>query len=248
MNIILFEPAELVNNQLELSGRRARHIRKILRAAPGDRLKVGELDGPAGTGLIKKISPKKITLAVSLEKNPPALPMVDLILALPRPIMLKRILAQSAALGVDNIHLINSRRVEKSFFSASLLAEENIKKHLCHGLEQAGATRLPRVSIHPRFRPFVEDTVPQLSLSCPVRLLAHPGINARLPQIVSSPLREKVLLAIGPEGGWLDYEIARFREQGFKPFSLGPRILKVETAVAALLAQLDLLRVMADGS
>ncbi len=242
MNIILFEAGELSSGRLELRGRRAGHIRKILNSRPGDRLKVGQTDGPLGSGLVTEISQDKVTLEVSLDRLLPSPAMIDLVLALPRPIMLKRILSQSAALGVDNIYLINSGRVEKSFFSASLLAEEKIRERLCHGLEQAAATRLPRVSIHSRFRPFVEDIVPQISRDCPLRLIAHLGTDNLLPGLLPSPLREKVLLAVGPEGGWLDYEIARFQDQGFAPFSMGPRILKVETAVVALLAQIELLR------
>jgi RsmE family RNA methyltransferase len=242
MNIILFDREELSGNLLELRDRRAHHIRKILQARPGDKLQVGQINGPTGTGLVTEISPNLVTLNINLANQPPDKAMVDLILALPRPIMLKRILSQSATLGVDNIFLINSRRVEKSFFNASLLDKENIRQYLCAGLEQSTTTRLPQISIHPRFRPFIEDIVPQVSKSCPVRLVAHPGITNLLPQVAPRPLTKKVLLAIGPEGGWLDYEIGKFREQGFKPFSMGRRILKVETAVVALLAQLELLR------
>ncbi len=242
MNIILFAAKELKKNQLNLDDCRARHIHKILKSRPGDILKVGVLNGPRGSGMVRSISPSQVTLDIKLDNKPVSRPMTDLILALPRPIMLKRILAQSACLGVDNIYLINSRRVEKSFFNASLLKDEIMTDYLCHGLEQAGTTMLPRVAIHPRFRPFVEDMIPRISLSCPVRLMAHPLTSALLPQVIPVPLREKVLLAVGPEGGWLDYEIEKFREQEFKLFSMGPRILKVETAVTALLAQLELLR------
>ncbi len=245
MNIILFEPEELSGDKLELTDRRARHIINILAAQPGDQLKVGRINGPTGRGTITKTTKNRVTLKISLDSTPPAQAVTDLILALPRPIMLKRILAQSAALGVDNIYLINSRRVEKSFFSASLLSRENIREYLLSGLEQATATRLPQVSIHPRFRPFVEDVVPIVSRACPVRLAAHPATTNLLPQVTPIPLRDKVLLAIGPEGGWLDYEIVKLREHGFKPFSMGARILRVETAVVALLAQLDLLRSVA---
>lgn len=245
MNIILFDREELSANQLELRDRRAHHINKILRAGLGDKLQVGQINGPTGTGLITKISPNQVTLNINLHNQPPAKAMIDLILALPRPIMLKRILSQSAALGVDNIYLINSRRVEKSFFNASLLDKTNIRQYLCAGLEQSTATRLPQISIHPRFRPFIEDIVPQIGESCPVRLVAHPARPDLLPMVAPLPLTEKVILAIGPEGGWLDYEIGKFLEQGFKPFSMGKRILKVETAVVALLAQLDLLRNLA---
>jgi 16S rRNA (uracil1498-N3)-methyltransferase len=183
---------------------------------------------------------------VQLETNhngpAPDRPETDLILALPRPIMLKRIFSQAATFGVRKIYLINASRVEKSFFSASLLAENNYYPLLLHGLEQAVDTMVPEVSIYKRFRPFVEDLLHQAIDDCPVRLAAHPGPFPSLAQTVSLPLIKRAAIAIGPEGGWVDFEIEKFRAAGFQPFSMGPRILRVDSAVPALLAQLNLLR------
>jgi RsmE family RNA methyltransferase len=156
--------------------------------------------------------------------------------------MLKRILSQTASLGVSRIFLINANRVEKSFFNASLLHPSSYNKHLYHGLEQAVDTNLPEITIHPRFRPFVEDLLPTIISDYPVRLVAHPEAEATLPERVPLPLTKKVLLAIGPEGGWVDFEINKFQEQDMQPFAMGPRILKVDTAVSTLLAQIDILR------
>ncbi len=242
MNILLFDQSELQDNQLILSDRRAEHIRKILRAGCGDQLKTGQLNGPLGRATIREINKKRVVLQIELNGPLPPQPATSLILALPRPIMLKRILSQATTLGVSNIYLINSRRVEKSFFHASLLEESNMLPHLLHGLEQAGDTRLPENSIHQRFKPFVEDLLPEIGKDSHARLVAHPEATSFLPELIKIPLQEKVLLAIGPEGGWIDYEIDKFKEQGFRPFSMGPRILRVDTAVISLLSQLDLLR------
>ncbi len=242
MNILLFDQSELQDNQLILNDRRAEHIRKILRAGCGDQLKAGQINGPIGRATIQEIDKKRIILQVELNGPLRPRPVTSLILALPRPIMLKRILSQATTLGVSNIYLINSRRVEKSFFHASLLEENNMLPHLLHGLEQAGDTWLPEVSIHQRFKPFIEDLLPEISENSPARLVAHPEATSFLPELIKIPLQQKVLLAIGPEGGWIDYEIDKFKEQGFQPFTLGPRILRVDTAVISLLAQLDLLR------
>ena len=242
MNILLFDQSELKNNQLILNDRRAEHIRKILRAGCNDQLKVGRINGPTGRATIREINKKQVVLHVDVSGPPPPRPATGLVLALPRPIMLKRILSQASTLGVDAIYLINSQRVEKSFFHASLLEEENMRPHLLHGLEQAGDTRLPQISIHQRFKPFIEDLLPKIAKEFPARLVAHPEAGSSLPELVKIPLQRKALLAIGPEGGWIDYEIDKFREQGFCPFSMGPRILRVDTAVISLLSQLDLLR------
>jgi len=242
MNIILIDPAEVKDNRVTLRDRRSEHIRNVLGAACGDTLRTGLINGPMGTSTVVGITAEAVELATNHNGPAPDRPAIDLILALPRPIMLKRIFSQAATFGVRRIYLINASRVEKSFFSASLLAENTFYPLLLHGLEQAVDTMVPEVSIHKRFRPFVEDLLPQVMDDCPVRLAAHPGPFPLLAQTVALPLIKRTAIAIGPEGGWVDFEIDKFRAAGFQPFSMGPRILRVDTAVPALLAQLNLLR------
>ncbi|MCB2181122.1 MAG: 16S rRNA (uracil(1498)-N(3))-methyltransferase [Desulfobulbaceae bacterium] len=242
MNIILFDKSEIQNNRVVLKDRRSKHIIKVLGSSQGDIVRTGIINGPTGTSKIISISKDSVELCTDHSGPLPEVPPTDLILALPRPIMLKRIFSQAATLGVGRIFLINANRVEKSFFSASLLQENNFYQHLLHGLEQAVDTRVPEVTIHSRFKPFVEDTLPQLNAAWNVRLVAHPGPFPLLPDSTTKLQQKKTVIAIGPEGGWVDYEIDKFQEQGFVPFSMGRRILRVDTAVPALLSQIDLLR------
>jgi RsmE family RNA methyltransferase len=241
MNVILISPAEVQNGLVVLSDRRARHLVKVLRAQPGDTLRVGLLDGLLGRGLVREIARDRAVLTVSFDTPPPPPSRLGLILALPRPIMLNRVLSQAASLGVKRIFLVNANRVEKSFFSASALAPAALAERLRLGLEQGVDTVMPEVSIHPRFRPFVEDQLPALAADFPTGLLAHPTATATLARQLAPPPVGQVLLAIGPEGGWVDFEVEQFHQRGFRDFSLGPRILRVDTAVPALLAQADLL-------
>lgn len=242
MNLILLEPREISGACVALTGRRAEHIARILRAVPGDLVRVGIVNGPLGQGRVLSLNGKQVLLEVGFDTEPPYCPPTDLILALPRPIMLKRVLAQAVSLGVRRIFLINARRVEKSFFASSLMKDNDFNETLRLGLEQAIDTRLPEVSVHPRFRPFIEDLLPGLLAGCPIRLFAHPQGDGGMARAAGNPGGQRVALAIGPEGGWVDFELELFRAQGFIPFTLGPRILRVDTAVPALLAQLDLLR------
>jgi len=242
MNLILIDPQELAGDTVILRDRRADHLRKVLRSKTGDTVRIGLIDGPLGQGRVVEITRQEIILAVSFTGNVPDLPATDIVLALPRPIMLKRVLAQASSLGVARISIINAARVEKSYFHSSLVGEESFREFLLLGLEQAMDTRVPKISVHPRFRPFVEDVLPEISSNTPLRLVAHPGAAENLVAIVHPPLKTRAVLAIGPEGGWADFEIEKFIEQGFIPFSLGPRILRVDTAVPALMSQLALLR------
>ncbi len=239
MNLILFAKHELVSEQLILTDRRADHIRKILRPAVGDKLRLGMINGKIGSGEIVSIDEIAVNLRVLLDSSPPPVPDITLILALPRPIMLQRILKQGTVMGVRRFHLIRSAKVEKSFFHSPALQPEKIHARLLEGLEQAMDTHLPEVTIHHRFKPFVEDVVPQLDGQ---GIIAHPGVSAMLPDVLPDRLdKQKILLAVGPEGGWNDFELGCFEGQGFSAFSMGSRILHVDTAVVALLAQLQLL-------
>jgi len=241
MNLLLFAQEELAEDRLRLSGVRAEHVRRILGLAAGDSLRLGMINGRLGRGVVLSVDAETVTLAVQLDREPPPPPPVELILALPRPIMLQRILKQAATLGVRRIHLIRSAKVEKSFFHSPALEPEKIRERLLEGLTQAAVdTFLPEVLIHPLFNAFVRDTLPELDGG---RLLAHPGVTAVLPEVFPRS-GERILLAVGPEGGWNEHEVRCFVGQGFAAFAMGGRILHVDTAVAVLLGQLALLRAM----
>lgn len=245
MNLILIDPQEIKERFVVLTGRRANHIRKTLRSQEGDTIRVGIINALLGTGVVRKIEPGLVLLEVATNTPPPPKTPTSLIIALPRPIMLKRVLAQAASLGLARIYLVNANRVEKSFFKASLLAPDNLRECLLLGLEQAVDTRLPEISVHHRFRPFVEDHLAEIAQDQPIKLVAHPGGATNLTPTLLPETTSPILIAIGPEGGWVDFEIELFRNQGFRCFSLGPRILRVDTAVPAILAQLQLLRALA---
>jgi 16S rRNA (uracil1498-N3)-methyltransferase len=236
MNIILVAAEEVGDDRVVLEDHRAQHIVNVLRSSPGDTVRVGVINGRKGIGRILSLTEKRpycVELILDLREEAVPRPTIDLLLALPRPIMLKRIFSQAAALGFGSITLINAKKVEKSFWEAGLLSEESYRSHLLHGLEQAVDTRLPEVRTFTRFKPFVEDLLPDIMRDYSHCLLAHPTSGRTLRAVLTgNPGR--ILLAVGPEGGWVDYEVMRFLEQGFSAFTMGERILKVDTAVISL--------------
>lgn len=247
MNLILVKREELVGNSVVLDDHRAKHVVKVLHCNQGDRVKIGILYGAIGTGTISAIHKKypfRVEIETRLESQPPEKSPVDFILALPRPIMLRRILGQIAVLGVDSIHIINANRVEKSFWEAGIIEEEKHQEHLIQGLEQAVDTMPPKVMFHKKFKPFIEDFFPAIAQNYTDLLYAHPEGSLKLHETMS-PNPGKILVAIGPEGGWVDYELEKFKEYGFKGFTIGKRILKVDTAVVnihgRIMAMLDCL-------
>jgi len=244
MNIILVEEQEIHGGRVVLDDRRAVHIHKVLRATVGDRVRVGLVNGPMGSGTLTSVvtgRPPRVELTVELSEHPADRPEIDIILALPRPIMLRRILSQVAALGIGTLFVIQANRVEKSFWDSSLVEEHEYLEHLRHGLEQAVDTRLPHVRIFKKFKPFAEDFLPQVKGDYRFRILAHPYGTSTLAGYLE-PGPGRILLAVGPEGGWVDFEVERFAAQGFRCCSIGERILKVDTAVVALHARISAIR------
>ena len=233
MNLILIDSSELVGNTVRLQDRRAKHIVKVLRSEPGDDLKVGVINGRIGIGKVRDIQKKHpfcVDLEVHLEANPPSKSPVDIILALPRPIMLRRIIGQISSLGVGKMYIINAARVEKSFWDAGIIDRENYMEHILQGLEQSIDTIPSQLQFHRGFKPFVEDYLPTITNYYSACLYADPTSSRTLHDSLKDH-KGKVIVAIGPEGGWVDYELAKFLEIGFSGFSIGPRILRVDTAV-----------------
>jgi len=234
MNLLLLDgPGGRTDNRVMIRGRALEHLQRVLGADTGDRVRVGRVNGAMGYGRILHIGPESAELELDLTEAPPPPLPVTLVLALPRPKMLKRILQAVASLGVKQLHLINSYRVEKSYWQTPWLAPDNLRQQLLLGLEQARDTVLPQVTLHNRFKPFVEDQLPALAAGT-LALVAHPGSVQRCPVAVAGP----VTLAVGPEGGFIDYELEKLREAGLQPVALGPRILRVETAIPVLLSRL----------
>jgi 16S rRNA (uracil1498-N3)-methyltransferase len=250
VNLLLLEPSEVGEEGIAvLSGARATHLRQILRSQPGQDIRVGVIDGGRGFGTILSVDERTVTVECKLEAVAPERPPVDLLLALPRPKVMQRMWAQVAALGVGHILLSNAERVERNYFDTHVLEADVYRPLLVEGLQQACDTRMPIVSIHRRLKVLVEDDLNSL---CPrgARLVAHPGSERTFPAALAActtpdimarqapKAPSRVLLAVGPEGGWNDFELRLMRAHGFQTVSMGSRTLRSDTALIALLALL----------
>ncbi|MEM0954159.1 MAG: 16S rRNA (uracil(1498)-N(3))-methyltransferase [Pseudomonadota bacterium] len=234
MNLLLFSETDRIgSDRIRLHDYRLKHLQDVINANEGDRLRVGEIDGRMGEAELVRIAPDEAILDVSLNQDPPDKLPLSLVLALPRPKMLRRILRTVAELGVSELHLINSYRVEKSFWQSPVLDSTVIDDYFLEGLAQSRDTVLPRCTFHKRFKPFVEDVLPSM-LQGRKGLLAHPGEHPPCPRSIE----KACVLVIGPEGGFIPYEVEKANEAGCTTVSLGPRILRVENAVSALVSQL----------
>jgi 16S rRNA (uracil1498-N3)-methyltransferase len=236
MNLILLGDRDRIDAScVTLTDARATHLLQVLRVTPGQTVRVGLLDGPLGIGTVDAVSDGRVTMRCVFETEAPPRPRVDVLLALPRPKVLRRLWAQFAALGVGQIILTNASRVERDYFDTHVVTEACYQPLLIEGLQQARDTRLPQVSVHRQFKILVEDRLDDLFPSG-VRLVADPSRGTSMAHALAGR-DERVLLAIGPEGGWNEFELHLLEAHGFTRVGLGQRTLRVDTACIALVSQ-----------
>jgi RsmE family RNA methyltransferase len=236
MNLILLQPDDFRDDGMAvLSGDRARHMSKVLKVEQGKVLRIGMLNGPLGKGTVLAIGKHEVCLQCVLDPETPPKPQIDLLLAMPRPKVMKRLWAQIAALGVGRIVLLNTAKVERYYFDSHVLEPDFYNKLLIEGLQQARCTHLPEVLIRQRFKPFVEDELDML-FGEHLKLLADPAGEKRIADFEVNDTH--VLLAIGPEGGWTTYELDKLKDHGFELFGMGKRVLRTDTACIGLLSML----------
>jgi RsmE family RNA methyltransferase len=235
VNLLLLAPDEVRDDgTVLLTDRRYEHARAVLGVLAGETLRVGVRGGKCGTGHVLSEGADGLLLRVTLDSAPPPRAGVSLVLAMPRPKALRRVIPAVASLGIDRVVLVNAARVEKSYFGSKVLAPLALDALADLGLEQARDTRPPRIEVRERFRPFVEDEL-DLWAGDSARLVPHPPSAAPLPRIDAG---RPVTLAIGPDGGWVPFEVDLLERAGFTPVSLGPRVLRVEVAVSYALGRI----------
>ena len=251
---------------LPIGDYRTVHAAKILGLHNGDRLRAGIVNGEVTDsatvtwipeGKIKKAEPTKNgdppgSLVVTLNcletpvnDNKSEDFHVSMILALPRPLALSRILPMIAQVGVDHLILSTAQKVPKDYFGSHLFRKpEELRKHLIEGLCQAGDVKLPKITIVKRLKPFLEDELDTIFPSETVaRVIAHPfrqgqDTPTRMRDIqFPSQNNKNILIAVGPEGGWAeDYELDLFKSKEFQQITLGSRTLRSDVAVVSLLS------------
>ncbi len=244
MNLLLLSRDEVDGEgRAVLSGRRARHLCEVLKVRPGTRLRAGILDGNLGTVEVDRIAGDRVEIRGDFPEVPPLGTRDTLVLAVPRPKALARILEHATALGFAQILLTRSWRVDRSHLGSSILDPATVREHLVAGLEQSRRTRLPVVRLFERFRPFVEDELPAL-VDGASRFVAHPAAATHAAEVPVEPARP-LAVAVGPDGGFIPFEVALLEARGFMPVSLGPHPLRTDAAVVALHSALSVVRELA---
>jgi len=243
LNLLLLEPEEVIMGKVSLKGRRAKHLSDVLHVKPGDTVRAGLLNGSLGRAVVEKVHDGEVLLQCGFDDDSSPKPKVDLILALPRPKVLRRLWSSLAGLNVGHIALTNAWRVERNYFDTHLLKPEVFVPLLKEGLEQAGCTIMPTVSVHKRLVELIKRDLDEVfDIKTGPRILAHPGAESSVSKILMASQPGRVLLAVGPEGGWIDRELELFDREGFLSAKVGSSILRTDVACHVLLGMINELR------
>ncbi|STZ56267.1 16S ribosomal RNA methyltransferase RsmE [Moraxella lacunata] len=235
MNVIILPPSTFDDTTATIdNAEQLNHIKTVLKASVGDTLKIGKLGDKMGGGQIAHIDDTHCLLEnVRLDTDPPPKLGVTVMLALPRPKVLRRLIMDMTAFGVHHIILINSVRTDKSYWGSPLLAR--LDEFVLEGLQQGVDSVPPAITLAKRFKPFVQDTLPSL-IKHKSALVFHPYADTSFKEFIhKNPLPDMII--IGAEGGFVPYEIELLASVGVRAVSLGERILRTESAVNATLGR-----------
>ena len=237
MNLLLLDNSDFIApDRVRITGRRFLQLRNTIKPVPGELLRAGISNGMVGNALLHEINDEYAELSVVCESAPPEPSSVELVCALPRPQTFRKVIHCALTMGVKKIHFIHARKVEKSYWEASMLDPDELDLEFRLALEQCGDTIFPQLEFHKRFKIFAEDVLPQLAAEAQLALFGHPRAELKMPV---PPENGKILLAVGPEGGFTDYENMLLEKAGLLAVTLGRRVLRTEFALAALLAKLN---------
>ncbi len=259
MNLLLLEPEEL-DHPIPYNDHRARHVREVLRAQPGDTLAVGVVEGPKGAARIAEHSRESGLVLSDMHFQPVQAPTdsfypVTMVIGHVRPIVLKRLLKDLTTIGVERIVIVPGELGEKSYLQSTMWTDGSVRRQLIEGASQGGVTCLPAVEKHYSLRRAlaacaagsnaedgpVEGAPPEggrvlrLHLAptgTPIARVLTPAASAPGAHGAPAALEgiERAIVAVGPERGFTSAEEAELQAAGFEGVSLGSRILRTESA------------------
>lgn len=246
MNSLLILPNECIERaEALLSGDRARYAYDTHGVRVGHTIKVGILGGLRGEGVVLEASPERVRFEVKVTQAALTPAKIDLIVGVPRPQTVKKVIQAAVMFGVTSLHFVRSERGEKSYLQSRSLDADQIEDETVKALEQVWDTRAPEIVVHRTFSYFMEQKLQAIEAAGGARLskyIAHPTHEQLTVKDASNDPLSHSLIAIGPEKGWSDAEVQLLTERGFRPVGLGERVVRVELALVFLLGKLSLLR------
>jgi 16S rRNA (uracil1498-N3)-methyltransferase len=224
------------------------HLAKVLRARSGDEVVLFNGDGREFTGAIEKVQGSRVSASIgaarSVDRESPF--ELTLVQCVPRGDRMDFIVQKATELGVVRIVPVLSRRsVVRLDESQSVSKQAHWRAVAVSACEQCGRNRVPSVAAPLALLNYLGALSPQGTPAADLRLVLEPERaqrterGARPTDIASSQLESRAQIAIGPEGGFAPEELEAFDLSAFSRLSLGPRVLRTETAAIAAIVVLQ---------
>ncbi len=237
MSTRLFVSGALINGaELELDGDRARYLGKVLRARVGDPVTVFNGEGPEWPATVMRISKSSVGLELgeSFDSGTESPLKIHLVQGISRGDRMDFVVQKATELGVKRITpVLTEYGVVKLNPDRAEKRREHWQKIATSACEQSGRTRLPLIDTPVPMKNWFGDKPEKVD----AELILVPGVSSPLASIPAP--ETKVCVLIGPEGGFSDAEYGDAEVSGFKAVSLGPRVLRTESAAIATLAVLQ---------
>jgi len=240
---------EVAGDTAALVGEHAAHLARVLRAEVGQEFDIATGE-EVRRGTITTISYDRIEFALDTKPyhrrrfKPAAAPKITLALAIFKFDRMEWAIEKCTEIGVARIVPVIARRTDAHLAAAAVKRQERWRRIVRQAAEQSRRSAPPEVATPVKLKDLAGGIVSAESATCVVlaEALAESEEDTRLGDILKSQPTE-VVLAVGPEGGWADQELAWFRETGWVAASLGGTILRAETAaIVATALALDALR------
>ncbi len=237
MKTRLFVSGELFNGAtLELEGDKARYLGRVLRLRPGDEVRVFNGEGPEHSAVVEAVSKSAVTLRVgdSYETTTESPLRVHLVQGVSRGERMDFVIQKATELGVKRLTpVLTEYGVVKLDAKRAEKRREHWQGVAQSACEQSGRVRVPLIDAPMPLKTWFGDQPADVD----EQLILRPGATAPLAGIEAPST--KVCLLIGPEGGFSNSEYEDAEIAGFNPVSLGPRVLRTETAAVAALSVLQ---------
>ena len=220
---------EIRGGAAELRGEEARHLTRVLRVEPGQRFELSD-NRHAYLAEIEEARGERVTFRI-VEALPAAVSPVSITLcaSIIKFDRFEWIIEKATELGVDRILPVSAARSEKGLFDASRKRSERWERIARESSQQSRRVRIPEILPAVRFEQCLAETASH-------RYFLDEGVAPPLLSEIPAERSDTVALLIGPEGGWVNTERQLALAAHWQPVSLGPLVLRAETAACAALA------------
>jgi 16S rRNA (uracil1498-N3)-methyltransferase len=219
------------NGAAELRGDEARHLTRVLRVEPGQRFEISD-NQHAYLAEIAEARGERVVFQVIEPLAAVGLPVrITLCAAIFKFDRFEWMIEKATELGVDRILPVEAARTEKGLFEASRKRSERWARIARESSQQSRRVHIPEILPAVRFEHSLEEAAEH-------RFFLDEGAAPPLLREIPAERSDTAALLVGPEGGWTDAERAMATAAAWCPVSLGPLVLRAETAVSAALAVL----------